>query len=46
MEKAINQENVNTLINGFSSVINDSDGTASDIKIPCINIAGKQEQQR
>lgn len=40
-KKAINQENVNTLINGFSSVINDSDGTASDIKIPGINIAGK-----
>ncbi|MGO5064478.1 MULTISPECIES: penicillin-binding transpeptidase domain-containing protein [unclassified Clostridium] len=40
-KKAIDSNNVNTLVNGFSSVINDSDGTASDIKIPGINIAGK-----
>ncbi len=40
-KKAINPNNVNTLANGFSSVINDSDGTASDIKISGINIAGK-----
>ncbi|WP_125154124.1 penicillin-binding transpeptidase domain-containing protein [Clostridium rectalis] len=40
-KKAIKKENVNILIDGFLSVINDSDGTASDIKIPGINIAGK-----
>ncbi|KOR26174.1 penicillin-binding transpeptidase domain-containing protein [Clostridium sp. L74] len=40
-KKAIDPNNVDTLVNGFSSVINDSDGTASDIKISGINIAGK-----
>lgn len=40
-KKAINENNVNVLVDGFSAVINDSDGTASDIKLPGINIAGK-----
>ena len=40
-KKAINENNVKVLVDGFQAVINDSDGTASDIKIPGINIAGK-----
>lgn len=40
-EKAILPENVPILVNAFSALINDEDGTASLGKIPGINIAGK-----
>lgn len=40
-EKAILPENIPTLVNAFSALINDADGTATLGKIPGINIAGK-----
>ncbi|MGL5087740.1 MAG: penicillin-binding transpeptidase domain-containing protein [Clostridium sp.] len=40
-EKAIPVENLPALINSFSALINDADGTSALAKIPGINIAGK-----
>ncbi|MGL5353842.1 MAG: penicillin-binding transpeptidase domain-containing protein, partial [Clostridium sp.] len=40
-EKAIPTENLPTLINSFSALINDADGTSTLARIPGINIAGK-----
>lgn len=40
-EKAIPTENLPVLINAFSALINDADGTSTLARIPGINIAGK-----
>lgn len=40
-ENAIKKENVSILVDDFSALINDEDGTAIGSRIPGVNIAGK-----
>lgn len=40
-ENAINKEKVSILVDDFSALINDEDGTAIGARIPGVNIAGK-----
>ncbi len=41
LKNAINKENIPALVNAFSAVINDADGTATAAKVEGFNIAGK-----